>query len=62
MQTQSNQYQVAVKFNDDSQAYLSHRDRMAWTLRTARKHARECTGKIVSGVWHKVQYVAVVAA
>lgn len=62
MQAQSTQYNVAVKYNDGSLAYLSHRDRMAWTLRTARKHAKDCTIKIVSGQWPTVKYVAVVAA
>jgi hypothetical protein len=62
MQTQAQQYNVAIKYKDGTLAYLSHRDRMSWTLRTARKHAKDCTAKIVSGVWHKVQYVAVVAA
>ena len=62
MQTQSTQYEVAIKYLDGKVAYLSHRDRMAWTLRTARKHAKDCTAKIVSGQWPTVKYVAVVAA
>jgi hypothetical protein len=62
MQTQSTQYEVAIKHVDGKMSYLSHRDRMAWTLRTARKHAKDCTAKIVAGQWPDVKYVAVVLA
>lgn len=58
----STQYQVLIKHTDNKVSYLSHRDRMAWTLRTARKHVKDCTAKIVSGQWSNVKYVAVVAA
>lgn len=58
----SPQYQVAVKHNDGKVSYLSHRDRMEWTLRTACKHAKDCTAKIVLGQWPTVKYVAVIAA
>ena len=56
------QYQVLIKHTDNKISYLSHRDRMAWTLRTARKHAKDCTAKILSGQWPTVKYVAVIAA
>jgi hypothetical protein len=58
----STQYNVAIKHTDGKLSYLSHRDRMEWTLRTARKHAKDCTAKIVSGQWPNVKYVAVVLA
>lgn len=54
-------YNVAIKHTDGRVSYLSHRDRTAWTLRTARKHAKDCTAKIVSGQWPTVKYVAVIA-
>ena len=60
--SQSTQYNVAVKHADGKVSYLSHRDRMEWTLRTARKHAKDCTAKIVSGQWPDVRFVAVVMA
>jgi hypothetical protein len=56
------QYQVAIKHNDGKLSYLSHRDRTQWTLRTARKHAKECTAKILAGQLANAKYVAVVAA
>lgn len=62
MQTQSTQYKVSIKYVDGKVSYLSNRDRMAWTLRTARKHAKDCTAKIVAGEWPSVKYVAVVLA
>jgi len=55
-------YNVAVKYNDGSVSYLFYRNRINWTLRTARKHAKDCTAKIVSGQWPNVKYVAVVLA
>lgn len=58
----STQYQVYIKYIDGHGAYLSHRDRTQWTLRTARKHAKDCTAKIVSGQWPDVRFVAVVLA
>ena len=61
--TQSNQYRVAVKHVDGSLSYLMVRDRTAWTLRTARKHAKDCTAKILSGgSWAHAKYVTIVNA
>lgn len=62
MRKQAQQYNVAIKYKDGTLAYLSHRDRMSWSLRTARKHAKDCTAKIVSGQWPDVKYVAVILA
>ena len=56
---QTTQYNVLIKYIGGHTSYLSHRGRMAWTLRTARKHAKDCTAKIVSGQWPDVRYVAV---
>ena len=58
----SAQYQVVIKHNDGRVSYLSHRDRSQWTLRTARKHAKDCTAKIVSGQWTHAKYIAVILA
>ncbi len=62
MNTTATQYSVVIKHKDGKLSYMSYRDRTEWALRTARKHARDCTIKLVSGQWDNVQYVAVVAA
>lgn len=42
-------YEILIKMNSGHVARLSHRDRTAWTLRTARKHLRGVVRSMVRG-------------
>lgn len=42
-------YQVVVWHNDSSCSMLLHRNRTAWTVKTAQKHRRECVAEHVAG-------------
>lgn len=57
-------YSIYIKHIDGHGAYLSHRDRTAWTLRTARKHLTDVTREKLSqsDKWVNVEYFALVAA
>jgi hypothetical protein len=42
-------YQIFIKYKNGQNSYLIHRDRMAWGIRTARKHLKDIVAKRVSG-------------
>lgn len=53
---------VYIKRKDGKGGYLSHRDRTAWTLRTARKHLADVVReKATMNKWQDVEYFAIVA-
>ena len=56
-------YRVALKHSDGTVSYLSHRGRTEWSLRTARKHRRDCVReKVYNAKFPNVVWFALVAA
>ena len=52
-------YNVRIKHADGRLSVLSHHDRMAWSHRTAKKHAKDCIEMMVKGDRPDWVYVAV---
>ena len=57
-------YMIAIKHTDDSVSYLTHRGRMVWCIKTARKRLHDCVCEKIndSKKWLSVDYFAIVAA
>ena len=60
----SMKYMIAIKHTDDSVSYLTHRGRMVWCIKTARKYLHDCICEKIndSEKWPNVWYFAIVAA
>lgn len=57
-------YQIAIKYLDGDIAYLVHRNKTAWAVKTARKYLRECVREKIANnpKWVEVWFFALVAA
>jgi hypothetical protein len=60
----SMKYMIAIKHTDDSVSYLTHRGRMVWCIKTARKHLRYYVREHVAKnpKWANVRYFGLSAA
>ena len=60
----AHQFNILIKRNDNTVSYLSHKGRDAWSIKTARKHLKECIKEQQqnNGKWTNVRYFACVMA
>ena len=50
-------YQIYIQYNDGTNAYLQHNDKMAWCKKTANKYYDEVIAKIQNGEWQNIKWV-----
>lgn len=55
-------YNVLLKMTNGQTSLLSHRDRMEWTLATAKKHKAFVAAQVAAGKWPHVQYATITTA
>ena len=55
-------YHVVLRYNDGSVGYLDHKDRMNWSLRTAKRYCRDVNQSLITGRYAGCIYASVVEA
>lgn len=53
-------YNVVLRYNDLSVTYLEHKDRMSWSIRTAKKYCRDVNQSLIAGRYAGCMYASVV--
>ena len=55
-------YNVLLKMTDGTVSLLAHRDRIEWTLATAKKHKQFVASQVAAGKWPHVKYATIATA